>query len=102
MTEQMKPSPVTEEVQLLNVTEEIVRGLVSFTIHGPDYPTFCRCQKCELDICAITLNHLDNHFVTTKEEREKVYAILKTLDSIEQINKQIIHAIHIVSHKSGH
>lgn len=40
--------------------------------------------------------------MTTKEEREKVYAILKTPDSIEQINKQIIHAIHIVSHKSGH
>ncbi|MGE7622306.1 late competence development ComFB family protein [Viridibacillus sp. NPDC096237] len=102
MTEQMKTSIVTEEVKLLNVTEEIVRGLVTFTIHGPDYPTFCRCQKCELDICAITLNHLDNHFVTTKEARERAYTILKTPESIEKINKQIIHAIHIVSQKSTH
>ncbi|MBK3494549.1 late competence development ComFB family protein [Viridibacillus sp. YIM B01967] len=98
----MKPSTVTEEAKLLNVTEEIVRGLVAFSLHGPDYPTFCRCRKCELDINAITLNHLDNHFVTTKEDREKAYAILKKPDSIALINKHIIRAIHIVGQKPVH
>ena len=27
---------------LVNVTEEIVRGLVSFLLRGPEYQTFCK------------------------------------------------------------
>ena len=43
---------------LVNVTEEIVRGLVSFLLHGVEYQTFCHCEQCEMDVIAIALNAL--------------------------------------------
>jgi len=87
---------------LVNVTEEIVQGLVRFLLQGPDYQTFCNCDYCQMTICADALNHLPTHYVSSIDARENAYITLKTPQQIELINKKIIIAIHTVGKKPNH
>ncbi|MCM3389713.1 late competence development ComFB family protein [Ureibacillus chungkukjangi] len=87
---------------LLNVTEEIVQGLVRFLLHSPDYQTFCDCDFCQMNISADALNHLPTYYVSTSAAREEAYLTLKTPEHIELINKKIIVAIHTVGKKPNH
>lgn len=82
---------------LVNVTEEIVRGLVSFLLRGPEYQTFCKCEICELDTVALTLNALPSKYVTSMEARDEAFKEMNTPGNIERINKEIIHALHVVN-----
>lgn len=85
-----------QTIPLMNVTEELVQGIVRFFLNGSEYPTYCHCDECEANVCAIALNHLQNQYVTTAEAREKAYMHLKQPAQMNEINKQIIHAIHII------
>ena len=87
---------------LVNVTEEIVSGLVSFLLHGTEYQTFCHCKQCEMDIIAITLNALPAKYVATEKSRNEAFLKLNTPEMIEIINRQIIRAIHIVGKNPNH
>ena len=87
---------------LVNVTEEIVRGLVSFLLHGTEYQTFCHCNQCEMDIIAIALNALPPKYVASNESRDAAFEQLNTPENIEEVNKQIIRAIHIVGRNPRH
>ena len=82
---------------LVNVTEEIVRGLVSFLLRGPEYQTFCKCQTCEFDTVALALNALPSKYVTSMESRDEAFIMMNTPEHIELINKEIIHALHVVN-----
>ena len=90
------------DIQLENVTEELVKGLVSFMLHGTEYQTFCHCKRCELDIVAIALNALPTKYCVSKEARDEVFKSMNTPESIELINKEIIRAIHIVGKQPRH
>ncbi len=87
---------------LVNVTEEIVRGLVNFLLRGTEYQTFCQCNICAMDITAIALNALPTRYVTTSHWRDRVFQELNTPENLEEINKQIIRAIHIVARNPRH
>mgnify|MGYP003550798762 CR=1 FL=1 len=86
----------------VNVTEEIVHGLVGFLLHGVEYQTFCHCEQCEADIIALTLNSLPPKYVATKKSRDEAYKQLNTPEMIEVINRQIIRAIHVVGRNPQH
>jgi competence protein ComFB len=88
--------------KLINVTEEIVYGLVKFLLHGIEYQTFCHCDFCEMEITADVLNKLPTYYVSTAEAREQAFKKLKTSENIELINKQIILSIHAVGKKPNH
>ena len=88
--------------RLVNVTEEIVLGLVKFLLHGTEYQTFCHCKSCELEIAAYALNNLPPYYVTTSANREEAFDQLKTSKNIQQINKQIIIAIHEIGKPPNH
>ena len=87
---------------LVNVTEEIVRGLVSFLLRGPEYQTFCKCEICEFDTVALTLNALPSKYVTSMEARDEAFKEMNTHGNIERINKEIIHALHVVNKYPRH
>lgn len=91
-----------KEPFFINVTEEIVRGLVLYFLRGPEYPTFCKCHKCEQDVAAIALNALPPRYVTSFESRNKAFKELNTPEMNEVINKAIIHAIHQVGKYPRH
>lgn len=87
---------------LVNVTEEIVRGLVSFLLRGPEYQTFCKCQICEFQTVAYALNALPSKYVTSKEERDEAFKAMNTPENIELINREIIRALHVVNKHPRH
>lgn len=88
--------------KLVNVTEEIVRGLVSFLLHGVEYQTFCHCEQCEMDVNVIALNALPPRYVASEKARDEVFKQLNTSEKIEEINKQIIRALHMVGRYPRH
>lgn len=62
-----KEAPIpadSEEYVMINIIEDLVRTHVKEALKETD---ICRCQKCELDVCAITLNNLKPKYVTTKK-----------------------------------
>ncbi|MDF2065316.1 MULTISPECIES: late competence development ComFB family protein [Bacillaceae] len=81
---------------LTNVTEEIVKSLVTMLMRGPEYQTFCKCEQCELDIIALSLNTLPAHYVTTDKGRTAVFERLNSKENLEWINKRIIQSIHVI------
>lgn len=85
-----------QKIPLMNTMEELVQGIVRFLLYGPEYPTYCHCEQCEAKVCAMALNHLQSYYVTTAEDREKAYMYLKQPAQMNEINKQVIHAIHII------
>lgn len=87
---------------LVNVTEEIVFGLIKFLLHGLEYQTFCHCESCELEIAAHALNHLPPYYVTTSANCEDAFNQLKTSENIQQINKQIILSIYKMGKHPNH
>ncbi|HWL22722.1 MAG TPA: late competence development ComFB family protein [Ureibacillus sp.] len=91
------PQPI-----LVNVTEEIVRGLVRFLLFGPEYQTFCHCENCEMNIVASALNKLPSNYVSTNSKRDDVFKQLNNPIYISIVNKEIIHAIHRVGKLPGH
>ncbi|MEK4427319.1 late competence development ComFB family protein [Solibacillus sp. FSL K6-1523] len=88
--------------KLVNVMEEIVRGLVNFMLHGVEYQTFCHCEQCEMDVNAIALNVLPARYIVSPKSRDFVFEQLNTPENLEEINKQIIRAIHIVNRYPRH
>lgn len=90
------------QLRLVNVMEEIVKGLVRFYLRSPEYQTFCHCDECEMNIISMTLNRLPSYYVTTENERSKVFEELKSSSYIEKINKEIIHAIHVAGKRKNH
>ena len=91
-----------KETDLINVTEEIVRGLVSFMLQSPEYQIFCDCKECELDVVAMTLNTLPSRYVVSNAARNYEFDQYNRPENIEKINKQIIWALHVVSKKEDH
>ena len=87
---------------LINVTEEIVVGLVGFYLRGVEYQTFCHCDKCERKIIATTLNAMPSYYVTNEEERNQAFAYLNTDEQVERMNSAIIHSIHTVGQAPNH
>lgn len=87
---------------LINVTEEIVTGLVRFLLHGNEYQTFCHCKFCELETIAIALNGMPSKYVASNESRDAAFVELNTTKNVELINKQIIRAIHMVGRQPKH
>ncbi|MEG0384146.1 late competence development ComFB family protein [Solibacillus cecembensis] len=88
--------------KLVNVMEEIVRGLVNFMLHGVEYQTFCHCEQCEMDVNAIALNVLPTRYIVSPKSRDFVFEQLNTPENLEEINKQIIRALHIVNRYPRH
>lgn len=86
----------------VNVTEEIVCGLVRFLLNGPEYQTFCHCKDCERRISAYAMNQLPNYYVTSDKEREIAFRKLNSDENIALLNKAIITAIHRVGKKPNH
>ncbi|WP_246941903.1 late competence development ComFB family protein [Bacillus pinisoli] len=94
------------DIELLNkyknVMEEIVESLVTVHTLGPDFQVFCRCEKCRMDIIALSLNALPTHYVTTEEGRQTVFEQLNNEENRRWINKRIVSSIYLVGKYPKH
>lgn len=63
MQDEMLTKNAQDEMVLVNIVEELVREKVDELIKDLD---MCKCQNCKLNACAIALNNLPPHYVTTE------------------------------------
>lgn len=88
-----------DEFILANIVEKMTRRKVDELISGID---MCSCEKCRLNACAIALNSLPPHYVTTTKG-----ALLAEIDSLEagyrtNITIEVTKALMIVSRQPLH
>jgi len=76
-----------EDYALVNTTEQLVREKVRELMPGLD---MCQCEKCYLDACAIILNQLEPHYVTTRKGE-----LLTLLDASER-QAQVGLTVHVL------
>ncbi|WLD94018.1 late competence development ComFB family protein [Alkalihalobacillus sp. AL-G] len=88
--------------QFYNVMEEIVPTIVKVLLNSPDYQTVCRCEKCTVDIIALSLNSIPARYVTSDDKRNLVYELFGKPFMREMLNKHIIGAIHVVRKNPNH
>lgn len=86
---------------LVNVMEEIVREMMPNVLRVYDC---CKCEKCQQDILAYTLNHLPPRYVvrtsgavmtrfTLSREQEQADIITAVVNAIELISKNPRHDV---------
>lgn len=89
----------TEEYVLVNTSEEIIKRLTRDLIEATE---MCRCEKCYLDACALALNSLKGHYVTSKKG-EKIAGILNgSMESKIEMAVSVTKAIELVKDKPMH
>jgi competence protein ComFB len=64
MSEEKLTKNVEGEKEVVNIIEDMVKLKVSDMIKDFD---MCDCDLCRLNACAIALNNLPSHYVTTKK-----------------------------------
>ena len=84
---------------LINMTELMVRPVLDEALEEYDC---CKCERCYLDMLAITLNQLKPHYVNSNEGRLISKASSLTLQNKIDTNVAVIKAINIVSRVPHH
>lgn len=87
--------------KLRNINEDIVEHLLEDLLLK--YPEACKCQKCLLDIKAISLNMMDPKYVVT--DRGELFQKAKYQFNNQEIvnaTKYITQAIELVIHNPRH
>ena len=91
----------TENYFFKNTMETVVIEEITTTLkHTSD---ICKCGKCFHDICAITLNSIPPHYVTTERgELLKKATALLNIENLTKISSEIFKAIDIVRNHPSH
>ena len=85
---------------IYNVLEgEVVDEVKSILSKETD---MCQCEKCMYDICAITLNHLQPHYITTERGELFTRAGRASVTEKTAIKIEITRAIEVVKKKQAH
>lgn len=65
--------------ELVNIVEELVKTSTRDHMNNID---MCQCEKCYLDACALALNKLPSHYVTTN--RGSLLAMIPQRHQVEE------------------
>lgn len=99
MTTEMLTKSATDEVILVNITEECVRRKVKEALLDTD---ICHCHRCELNVCAIVLNKLAPKYVTTQKGHLLASVGLLHPDYQMNLNLEVSRALKIVKERPLH
>ena len=86
-------------MKLKNLMEEAVKKAIEETENTSNY---CRCDKCKLDIAAISLNKLPPRYVVTDKGDSYGRADFLELQNYIDILSIVTEAMHIVGRKPNH
>lgn len=89
----------SEDFVLINIVEEVVRGKVREAMRETD---MCRCNKCELNACAIALNNLKPKYVTTYKGQLLAKIGLMNPDYLMEVSIEVAKALRIVIQRPLH
>lgn len=84
---------------VINAFEEIVKQNVLMMV---EYMDMCSCEKCVSDACALVLNQLSPHYVTTRKG-ELLSQLPQTMrDQHIDLTVKVVHALHMVKESPRH
>ncbi|MCL2837421.1 MAG: late competence development ComFB family protein [Defluviitaleaceae bacterium] len=85
---------------VINIYEELVKQSV---ISMAEYMEMCKCGKCISDVCALVLNQLTPHYVTTRkgEILSRLSANFEP-DNQANITVKVVQALHLVNESPRH
>lgn len=88
-----------DEYILVNITEQVVKKKVRAAMAEFD---MCQCDKCYLDACAIILNKLPPHYVTTQKGKLLTLVDVSTLQSQTNLTVHVLQALILVKNSPKH
>ena len=84
---------------ILNAYEELVKQSV---LTMAKYMEMCTCEKCLSDVCALVLNQLPPHYVTTRKGEILTQLPQSVQDKHIDLTVKVVHALHHVKDSPRH
>lgn len=88
-----KLTQAEDNLILVNIFEELVKNKVRTIIESID---MCKCEKCQLNACAIALNSLPPKYVTTTKGTLLSQISVSDLNNQTTIEVEVLKALKIV------
>lgn len=91
----------SRELSILNVMEPIV----SHTLADHFVKTGllkCNCDKCQLDIVLLALNHLPPHYTSSQTGEAYIKAIYQEPQLQSDVLREIANAVKVITDKPNH
>ncbi|NLI77290.1 MAG: late competence development ComFB family protein [Candidatus Riflebacteria bacterium] len=88
------------EIQMINKMESVVKSIVERYLQ--DHPEFCACDRCRLDMIALTLNSLPPRYAVTTLGEVFTDVNLQGIQSTADIMMALMRSIEIVKKKPRH
>lgn len=87
------------EYVVINAYEELVKENVSMMIQ---YMDMCNCEKCVSDTCALVLNQLQPHYVTTRRGELLTQVSHSVRDKHVDLTVKVVQALQLVKESPRH
>lgn len=88
------------EIQMINKMESVVKSIVERYLQ--DHPELCACDRCRLDMIALTLNSLPPRYAVTTLGEVFTDVNLQGIQSTADIMMALMRSIEIVKKKPRH
>lgn len=98
MPEFLHPDNNSEYV-VINAYEELVKDNVLMMIK---YMDMCSCEKCVSDVCALVLNQMQPHYVTTRRGELLTQVTQSVRDKYIDLTVKVVHALQLVKESPRH
>lgn len=86
----------------LSITNTMVQAVADEVEATIKYLDICKCDRCFSDMCAIVLNNIKPHYVTTAVGALYDKAALLNIVALSKISVEVFKAIEIVSKNPSH
>lgn len=98
--EMLEKNDVKSRYYFKNTLEDSVVEEVEATLKRIN--DMCKCEKCFADICAITLNALKPHYVTTAMDELYDRVAFSDFEKLMEISEEVFKAIDIIKEHPAH
>ncbi|WP_027085196.1 late competence development ComFB family protein [Cohnella panacarvi] len=89
------------ESNVMNVMEPIVGNMFEDRFVRPGLLE-CACDKCQLDIVLLTLNHLPPHYTSSQAGEAYIKAIYQETQLQSDVLREITNAVKVIQDKPNH
>ncbi|MCL2579815.1 MAG: late competence development ComFB family protein [Oscillospiraceae bacterium] len=89
----------TQDYVIVNAYEDLVKQNV---LSMAKYLEMCTCNKCLTDVCALVLNDLPPHYVTTRKGEILTQLPQNAQDKHADLTVKIVHALNFVKDSPRH
>ena len=93
---------MSNEIILINKMENTVKLAVNSILAEDEYSNVCKCQRCKLDIIALTLNKLHPRYVVTTMGNAIINANISSDQWRADVTTAVCEAIEIVNNNPRH